>query len=313
MNKKSLIWLTTPLNLAQEKRKFFASPKYNPVFSYCWQTENVKPKTLKRKAKLFAAILTQNIEEIVSEGQKYFCLQFGRQTLKEAGRVLKTRQIPSPKSTRELVKQFSAALELFGLDYEIKFSKRGGFAVRPRYSKRQIIINENICLEFGSIEGLVKHEMVHIVRYENTLVNKLGFRKNFLLAEEGLASYIQDYCSPDGSVSLYKHAAEYLASQIALKASLREVYNYLHELGFSPDHAWQRAARHKFGIVDTQEAGSFLKPSIYFENELKIKKLNQHEILKLFSGKIAIDATNEREKYEGKFELPKIKDYFLEA
>jgi len=313
MNNKSLIWLTTPLNLEREKQRFFASRKYNPIFEYIWQQKAIEPKDLKKKANLISAIQTQDLSKITSEGKKYFNLYSDPNTSIKAREILKKDVIAKTEGVDKLVSEFKKALQKFDLEYEIKLSDTNAFAVRPQYSKGRILINKKMRLELGSVEGLVKHEMVHLVRYENTLSNKFGFKNNFLLAEEGLASYIQDFKSPNGEMSLYKHAAEYLASGIAAKSSLRSVFEFLRECGFSKDHAWQRSIRHKFGIVETSKPGSFLKPAIYFENEMKVIKLQEVEILKLFSGKISLDYLSKIEKYQGKYSEQKIKEYFLRA
>lgn len=311
MNKKSLIWLVTPVNLVEEKQKFFGSKKYNPVFKYEWQENPVEPRSLKSKAALFSAIQAQDLPKITSEGRKYFDLNFNLQKRKKAQKILENKIPTKSKNLDKLIDCFKRDLRKFNLSYKIKLSDTDAFTVRPQYSKKRILINKNLHLEFGSVEGLVKHELVHLIRYENTLFNKIRFKNKFLLADEGLASYVQDYKSSDGFASLYKHAAEYLASQIASQSSFRMIYDFLRQSGFSQDHAWQRAARHKFGIIDTSKPGSFLRPAIYFDNELKVKKLKQSEIIKLFSGKISLDYLSKLKNYRGRCDEQKIKNYFL--
>ena len=166
-------------------------------------------------------------------------------------------------------------------------------------------------LQYFSIESEVKHEITHILRYENGEYNNIPRSDYYLANEEGLATYLQDLVKID-NYSLYQHSAEYIASQIGMNSSLREIFNYFISLGFEPELAWHRSSRHKFGFIDTSKPGDILKPAMYFSQSQKIAKLSQDEILKLFVGKISLKDSEKYDKYFGRFDYGILKNYFFE-
>jgi len=310
-NKKSLIWLTTPLNLHTEKEKFYASKTYNPVFMYVWQNKHAPHDHLGRKSALFKAMKAQDNELIESKAKKYFETDINSEVLKDAEKYIKkTKPQRMSTETEKLKKQLQKTLKLFGIDFKIQFLKTGGFNVRPAYSKNKVYIGADIVTDYMSIEGLVKHEMVHIVRFINGKYNKIRFKAGFLPTDEGLASYVQDFFSPGGESSYYQHAAEYVATNIGTKGSLRDIYEYFRSIGFSKDLAWQRAARHKFGFVNTSKPGDFIKPAMYYYHEQKIKNINKNKLINLFTGKIALKNID-KYKYKG-IDEEKLTKYFFQ-
>lgn len=110
---------------------------------------------------------------------------------------------------------------------------------------------------------------------------------------------------------MFQHAAEYGASQIGIMGSLRDIYDYFIQIGFTPHLAWQRAARHKFGFTDTSRPGDFLKPATYFAYEQKVKELDKDELWRLFCGKITIADLRKYPDYAGLIPLEKLKQFYL--
>ena len=152
--------------------------------------------------------------------------------------------------------------------------------------------------EYMSVDGEIRHELVHIIRYENGIYNKIPRSDHYLPTEEGLATFMQDKDDIEGA-SQYQHAAEYMASRVGLSGSLRDIYNHFIGLGFSEDLAWQRASRHKFGFVNTKEPGDILKPAMYFANAQRVKNLSEKDLLNLFKGKVAIGDIESTNDYTG--------------
>jgi hypothetical protein len=85
---------------------------------------------------------------------------------------------------------------------------------------------------------------------------------------------------------------------------------FLIDLGFPPELAWQRAARHKYGWIDTSKPGDILKPSMYFHHLQEVKKLTHSQRLCLFVGKISIQDLEKYQKYSGKIPLEKIQEFY---
>src|SRR3989339_2155864 len=103
---------------------------------------------------------------------------------------------------------------------------------------------------------------------------------------------------------------EYVASSVGVKGSLRDIYEAMCEFGMDRELAWKRAARHKFGFVDTSRPGDILKPAMYFDNEMKVYKLSTNEKLRLFVGKIHQDELVDYPHYTGLWPAEQIISYF---
>jgi hypothetical protein len=140
--------------------------------------------------------------------------------------------------------------------------------------------------------------------------NNISKSKNCLPTEEGLASYCQDFTGDNGQASLFKHAAEYTVTDIALNGSLIDATDYLQSIGFSKPLAWQRAIRHKFGWVDTSKPGDIMKPSMYFYHQQFVKKLTREQKYCLYVGKIRVDELKNYPSYQGLIPLEKLTQFF---
>ena len=103
---------------------------------------------------------------------------------------------------------------------------------------------------------------------------------------------------------------EYVGSHLGVDGSLRDIYDYMREQGMSKELAWERAAHHKFGFVDTVRPGDILKPAMYYANELQIDKLNSEEKLRLFIGKINQQELANYPNYPGIWSAAKFISYF---
>jgi len=62
-------------------------------------------------------------------------------------------------------------------------------------------VNENIDFHFFSMDGFIKHEMTHILRYVNGNITKFLESSNYLPTEEGLACFMQDTYGQFGEAS----------------------------------------------------------------------------------------------------------------
>ena len=308
----SLVKLITPINLEQEKERFLSIPHYHPSFEYNWNTDQIL-ETYRNSLKLplIQAVLLQDTKQIVKEAQQYFNVAFSIDTLLEAQHIVKNKPEPIPKEDIKQVKtQFEEAFRFFDIPYTFTLSNDHGFFFRPDNKNKTIVGSKHAHFQFFSIDGEVKHEMTHILRYINSQYNNIKKSKDYIQSEEGLAAYLQDYYGAHGEASLFQHAAEYAVTKVALEGSLREMVEYLVSIGFDKELAWQRACRHKFGFKDTSKPGDIMKPAMYFENEMKVKQLNKDELIRLFVGKIHIQDLSMFPEYKGVVPREKIMQFY---
>lgn len=295
----SLISLITPTNLESERDNFFNSKTYNPTFKYSWQDELINPTFSNPfKQKLWEAIRVQDNSLITKRAAEFFEVTITESIISDATRVAKTKGKKSVGSSSEYAKLFTEALDEFGLsDIQVIVSPQSGFNARPNHKAKTIIISEHIHFDYFSMEGGVRHELVHVLRYRNGLHNIIKRSPRYLPTEEGLASWCQDNTNDDNGEA--QHAIEYVASSVGINGSMRDIYSIMCELGMSADLAWKRASRHKFGFVDTSMPGDILKPAMYYANEIKVAKLSTEEKLRLFVGKIALSDLDNHPHYRG--------------
>jgi len=143
---------------------------------------------------------------------------------------------------------------------------------------------------------MLAHEIDgHVLRYLNSQhqENQL-FRSPlpfYIKTEEGIASFLGDYCSVNGAITLKHHALKYLAGILAETSSFREVYTFLMDSGFTPDLAFQRTFRLKRGLMDTSQPGCFTKEALYYEGMIEVKTFIDKggDLRKLFAAKICLD------------------------
>lgn len=294
----NLLKFITPLNLEIEREKFFASSSYNPIFEYYWQKEKPVYTTYGNKLELMKSIFEQKVPDIHKYATKQFEIEWAHIDLAEGILKKRPKKLPLESHSQILVK-FDTAFNSLGLvGYKLSIVDTHGFNFRPVCHKKVLQMSKYANFEYMSVDGEIRHELVHIIRYENGLFNKIPRSDHYLPTEEGLATFMQDKDDKQGA-SQYQHAAEYLASRVGFSGSLRDIYNYFRKLGFSEDLAWQRASRHKFGFVDTNCPGDILKPAMYFANAQRVKTLTNKGLLSLFRGKVSISDIKESDVYDG--------------
>jgi len=311
---RTILDIITPINIAEEREKFFQSSTYNPVFRYKWTSKEIQEFANKhaKYRKLALAIEKQNSDSIIKEAQAVFETQIEKDYLVIAQNIISSNpDLPNESIlTKKVIIEFQRVLHYFDLSYSFTVVPHAGFNCRPIHEKKVIQVNEAIDFHFFSLDGLIKHEMTHILRYVNGKHNKISRSSNYLPTEEGLASFMQDTYGEYGDASLFQHAAEYTATEIGLKSSLRQMIEYFCDIGFTKELAWQRAIRHKFGFVDTSQPGDIMKPSMYFYTEQKLKELSKKDLLKLFVGKISLNEINKFQEYSGSIPQEKLLAFF---
>lgn len=311
-NPHTFLFITTPVNLEAEEEKFLSSRTYNPVFHFSWEKRPILPLDKNKSLRqLKQAILEQDHKLMVRFARKIFQTTFDIDTRDTAQEIIDNK----PEFKRnvvldDVVAAFRKAMDILDIDYEVHVVKKRGFYFRPKHLKRVLEVSHTAELQFFTIDGAVKHELTHIIRHLNGKANMLPTALDYLPTEEGLASYMQDYYGERGDASLFQHAAEYNASLVGLNGSLRDIFDYFRSLGFNKKIAWQRAARHKFGFIDTSKPGDIIKPAMYFHHEQKIKALPEERRWILFSAKVSQKFLNRLSEYRGIIPLEKLKLFY---
>lgn len=306
----TLLSLITPTNFAQEQEKFLASTRYNPTFHYIWQDQTIDPKfSVSDKQSLWEAIKNQDHTTVSAVAARFFEVDYDDAKIQAATHVASEKKPKCHGTAEEYVQLLRECLNYFGLsEVEVVLTDDGGFNARPHLEKKRLLVSKHIQFEYFSMVGGVHHELVHCLRYYNRKYNKIHQSHRYLPTEEGLASWCQDNTNDDNGAA--QHAMEYVASSVGLKGSLRDIYDFLCDLGMSRELAWKRASRHKFGFVDTSLPGDILKPAMYYANEIKVAKLTTDEKLRLFVGKIATDELPAHPTYTGLWPAEEIISYF---
>ena len=303
--------LITPINIAEEKEKFFASKTYSPQFKYEWSdTPTQEYNEDRRLVPLANAIYAQDKNEIEKTSREFFSIEFRQSDIDLANKLIE--KIPEKnRVTAEEYKTLAVnKFTEFGIDYKVEIVDKHGFQGRPDHRAKILRLSKYLQPEFYSVEGLVKHELVHIIRAINGEYNGIPVNPKYLATDEGLAGLIQDDLLTHETSSAFQHALEYLSALVARDAGFREVYDFLKTHGCSDESAWLRGIRQKFGICDTSKPGSLMKSGMSFYNELLIRELNEDEHVRLFVGKISPDDLPNYTKYEGKIPVEKILSLF---
>lgn len=308
----NLLKFITPLNLDREREKFLSSESYNPVFEYYWQSLPVIFNTQGSKLNLVKAIITQDVDLIHKYAKLHFKMDdwlyedYAKQVLSNQPDLV---VISDPE---EIKNEFEKGFNLFNLnEYKFIIKDKHGFSFRPNCHNKTLEMSKYATFQFFNVLGEVRHEITHILRYENGIFNNIPRSDYYLATEEGLATYLQDLLV-ENNHSLYQHCAEYMASKIGMTSSFRDVFDYFVSLGFEKELAWQRTSRHKFGFVDTSLPGDILKPAMYFSQSQNIAKLSDDEIVRLFVGKISLDDLNNHDSYRGRFDKSILESYFFQ-
>lgn len=302
-----------PTNLSSEKDKFFASDTYNPQLSYNWNAADIDAWLAKEPeyTGLARAIVSQNVSDIHREAGRAFSTAIDQSILLLAQQI--TSNMPKTFPTlpvEQVAAAFTEAFRYFDYQYHVEISEDHGFNFRPMHDERKIVLSRHLNMQFFSLDGEIKHELIHVIRYLNTQSNAIPFSPNYLPTEEGMATYFQDYVGQDGTSSLFQHASEYALTPVCMESSLRDAVRYLESIGFEKELAWQRAIRHKFGFIDTSKAGDNMKPSMYFYWQQKIRLLSNQERLRLFVGKIRLDELADHPAYVGRVPVEKIIEFY---
>jgi len=318
---KTYIWLS-PLNIAEEKEKFFKSKTYSPKLIYPTIPVNIlkRHKSLLRKIKyrkgstykdwVFNERLKEtrlrnrfissigNAKAITLSSEKLYKLKFNKRYIESAKKdalIPLSFKTKSALSTKDIAKAMNKYLKRYDADdWKVTITNQRDYYVQIKASKKLILISKFVDWDFSTLDSTLAHEIDgHVVRAINASSQKDIFSKRFpfyIKTEEGLASFLGDYCADGGKLSLKHHAIKYLGGYIALNTSFRETYNFFLDYRFPKNLAFQKTLRLKRGLTDTKLPGCNAREAMYYEGFLEVKKYikNGGSIKRLFAGKAGL-------------------------
>lgn len=325
-SKIKLLYHLKPLNLQEEKEKFFADTagKYNPQFTY--PDLKFDPYEFKEDldevvvddspyGKLFAD-KKQEIYHKVCLLEKRGTDDFMQCSVDLYGKPTEALYRMAKKEFKELAKGLEGYLDdegdgkLTSEDASKEFNKvfkKYKIAWKAKLKedlvsrciagkKNSLFVRKDALFDAARIKALVAHEIeTHILSAENGkrqpyMVFNRGTAK-YLETQEGLAIYNTRTALSDDPdfVNVVSHAIV-MATKVGMKGSFREVYDFVKGLGFSEEKSFRIALKLKRGLEDTSKPGIFTKDYIYYKGFKDIEKFVEDggDLKDLYIGKISV-------------------------
>ncbi|HYD34710.1 MAG TPA: tyrosine/phenylalanine carboxypeptidase domain-containing protein [Vitreimonas sp.] len=295
-------WLA-PLNLEDERKEFLENPNHNPQFKYPDLPLDALKDSLRNLATIESSFtdpfatwlfnrkkteLELTLQLLINRGnsefgslaaQLYNCT-FDPEIISRA-KVDASSPLPfeskEHRTPDQIVTGIQDYLNAYGItDWQIQISNQTDFYFRVRANKKTILISQNFNWDFCDFDNMLAHEIDgHVLRGVNATLQPSSLLNSplpfYIKTEEGLASFLGDYCSTTAEISRKHHALKYLAGHLAVNSSFRDVFGFLVEAGFTPPLAFQRTFRLKRGYEDTSSPGCFTKEAMYYEGMREIK------------------------------------------
>ncbi len=303
-----------PVNEWKERKKFFSSRSYEPIFRYSPPRINIdaaisRLDSLKMKRSYVGQILRHKRDSYVrtlnmlgsvgSEDFKASSLKVygrpGRTLVKKARRILRYRegQKKSAKlSPKEVADMLREALKVYGFNWEVRQKLMTANAA-VQQSKRRVLLKKGKMFSNDFIRRLIAHEIgTHVLRYENGMLQPYRVFASglpgYLETEEGLAAVNEEKAGVLSKGTLRVYAGRVVAVHLAQDHSFREVYNRM-KTHFSRDKAWRITVRAKRGLSDTSQHGGLTKDYKYLNGYFKVKNyLKKYSIDRLYYGKVSV-------------------------
>lgn len=282
----SLVQDLTPINLEEEKQKFFDSDcKYNPQFKYnklitinkLYKYGKPKPEVVELAKHLLEKAFHNRTEEDIRkmEGEKIN----RQQAQKMIAQFLKENQIED--------------------QVKVRWSEE--FPGKASFFKDTLKLRLPVWHREKEFLGTIYHELgTHALRRINYAQQpffkkkaQYGF-KDYLRTEEGLASF-HTLLAKKFKID-YTGALNYLACNLAQETSLSEVYSYVRQYLQDDERAWLYAYKVKRGLYDTSESGGFTKNIVYLEGMIQVWEYFQEtnfDVKGLYLGKIDVGDVKE--------------------
>lgn len=292
INKKPPILLSflekiQPLNLEEEKQKFFFDPSYNPQFEY---PEKIPAESLLRHGEIDNQYFKQAVKILDTVVKDYGSeLEFQE---KENGPLL------TAEDSLTIIEDFlkhNRLENLVRLTFSSQFSARTSLKVTSAGFDLQI--RTPIKYRKNSLQGMLYHEIgTHLFRWINEMEqpwhqnhNKFGLKHKYLITEEGLAA-INNLVSREKPF-LWSQALNYFLVYEGSQSTFAELNKKLKKYVENPDRRWNYCLKVKRGVEDTSTKLVFSKNQIYFIGVVQVLRWlvqNDYKVNELYLGKLAL-------------------------
>jgi len=296
--KFSLVAQIRPLNLAEEKKKFFASDTYEPQFVY-----RVTPADLlglKSALQGYRMDLTHPVGRLLEEKRKELVMKADLIAVigddvhfpklsehllgippeivlsaaeKEYKKLKKIKEDIKPISADKVVRRLRSFLkEKRLLNWDVKTKE--GIVSRCVVGKNNcLLVKAGEMFSQKDVDKLIAHEIeTHVYCTENGKYQPFQlFRRgsaHYLKTQEGLAIYNQNQVIEGGARNA---VITFNAVMWARDMGFRDVYDKLRKI-MSDDEAWKTTVKVKRGLSDTSNPGAFMKNALYYWGYLEIEE-----------------------------------------
>lgn len=275
-----------PVNLEEEKERFFFDSGYNPQFVY---QETISKQELGKYGPpdathlaLAKSILDKVIEKYGSESQFLHEIEgpvlTQEESLESIGKYLEENSL-TDRVKLIFSKDFVArtAVKNIGTAFELRIRL-------PAVYRRD------------SLQGVLDHEIgTHVIRWINEMQQPwFGHHADFRLldhleTEEGFASLhgVLSRRLPYLWMPALYYYSTYLASQMSFTGLNQALRPYIDDR----ERRWARCFRAKRGVGDTSTHESFTKDQVYFSGTLKVLrwlKAHEYDLDLPYMGKVAL-------------------------
>lgn len=264
----------TPLNLLEEKEKFFKDNSYNPQFKYIRKfskTELYQYGFPKAKFVAYAEAMLKKHQGNRHKKAVFLDKSYVKKQIKETFKRLNLKPV------------------------EVYFSP--DFSFSAMLSKEGLFFREPVRLSKEELTAKLNHEIqTHFLRRLNQNQN---IKKNFndikddaiklKKTEEGLASL--NYYLAKKNKLIKKAFTGYYTLYLAQQYSFAKSFAILQGYKVRDQIAWNVLVQKKRGLEDTSQPGGFTKDLVYLEGMVKVAKwiLKTETPELLYAGRISIE------------------------
>lgn len=328
-NKIKLLYHLRPINLEEEKKKFFKNTNYNPEFEYPSMKFNAidlldelgkietDSSTLGKiyEEKKHEIIKKINLLESIDEENftKYSIELYGQPSQEEYEECKKyindaPEQIEEKCTidSNEAKNRFEESFKKYGLNKWAVKIKEDLVSNCVAGKNNSLFIKKNATFCEDRIEELIIHEIeTHILTAENGKLQPYEILNrgsaNYLTTQEGLAMYNVEKQRNKKFTENSKALGHVVAIYEAMHNSFSKVYSKLVSYGFTKEQAFRSTVKAKRGFNDTGKPGAFTKDYLYFKGYFEIKKFIEDggKIEDLYIGKFNISDIEKIKRING--------------
>lgn len=248
-----------PLNMLEEKEKFFSDFTYNPQFIYEGPVDPQELLDFGTSQHEYRALATAILEKSY-HNRNYQDLE-----------MLKGQTVDQQYVTEKTLN----FLRIHNLDRQFQILWSASFVARTSITSKELKLKLPVSFRKEEVSSMLYHEVgTHALRRKNyekqpwyLKKSKFGFSE-YLPTEEGLAAL--HGLLPLSFRMAHTTALNYLAADWAQQHSFVELFEKLGQYLPSEEARWKRAVRMKRGLTDTSLPGGFTKDLVYLQGLVEV-------------------------------------------